>query len=109
MDITASCANCKAPMTIPLYSLAPLQIGSKRATFYCDRCNKPSILNMRSRLAGAFVSISVLIVAVGAALLWEGSGVIPVALLVVGALGGMAVGTWVSSLIPTLVRPRHGA
>jgi hypothetical protein len=96
-------------MLVPVLSLAPLQLGSKRATFYCTRCNKPSILNMRSRITGAVVSILVLLVAVAVALGLGGSGVMHVVVLVVGALLGMVAGAWVSGLMPTLVRPRHGA
>src|SRR5690606_7946968 len=103
-NIATHCANCQAPMSMSVLSLAPLQLGSKRATFICNHCNKPSILNGRSRLAGAVVSVSVLLSAVALASWLDDSGVMPVVVLVVGALGGMAAGAWVSSLMPALVR-----
>ena len=108
-SIATHCPNCQSPMTVSVSSLAPLQLGSKRARFVCTYCNKPSILNVRSRIAGAIVSVSVLLAAVAVALLLDGAGVMHVVVLVGGALGGMAVGAWVSSLMPALVRPQHGA
>ena len=108
-NIATHCANCQAPMTVSVSSLAPLQLGSKRAIFICDICNRPSILNMRSRIAGAIVSVAVLLAAVAVALSLDESGVMPIVVLIGGALGGMVVGAWVSSLMPVLVRLRHGA
>ena len=64
---------------------------------------------MRSRIAGAIVSVAVLLAAVAVALSLDESGVMPIVVLIGGALGGMVVGAWVSSLMPVLVRLRHGA
>lgn len=107
-DIEAHCAHCKAPMSLSLYSFAPLQFGSKRNDFYCDLCNQPSILNLRSRLAGAVVVLALIALSVALALRLRENDLATVAVLVLGPILGIVLGSFVCRLMPTLVKAKSG-
>lgn len=107
--INTKCAHCGCRMTVSIAALAPLQLGSKRSTFYCGHCNRPSMLNRRSRLAGALAVVSIMVGSVVLALQLDRTSAAPVVVLIVGALGGMVVGAWISSRMPALVKDGPGA
>ena len=107
-NINAVCPNCGSPIPLSLADFTPLQIGSKRFDLYCDSCNRPSILNLRSRLAGNFVLLAFVASTVFLSLQIDHESLSRVVVMVVGPLAGMAAGTLVSRLMPSLVASKAG-
>ena len=89
-------------------SFAPLQFGTKRNDFYCDHCNNPSILSLRSRIAGSTVAFALLATSVFVALKLRENDLALGAVLVLGPLFGLVLGTFVCRLMPTLVKLKSG-
>jgi hypothetical protein len=95
-------------MALPLYSFIPLQFFGKKSVFYCDHCNKPSILNLQSRVAGSLTVLLFLVASVAVTLYIDVGSAERRAVLVLGALVGFILAFPVSSLMPTLVAPKNG-
>jgi hypothetical protein len=95
-------------MSLSLADFTPLQIGSKQFDLHCDNCNRPSILNLRSRLAGNFVLLAFVASTVFLSLQIDRESLARAVVMVVGPLAGIAAGTLVSRLMPSLVASKAG-
>lgn len=104
--IATICPHCDAPMSLPALSFVPLQFGSKRHAFYCECCDKPSMLSLRSRLTGAIAVLALSAVAVLFALQLNDEAA-SLAVIGAGALAGFVLGGLLSSRLPALVRQEN--